>query len=102
MSSPRGTVAVLINPIGVIKGSEEALHREDRFLDLATYERLGKRRQTMFANQRSDSHIQSLPYSLIDRKRVYDVFAAYRKEKQSKGHIDTADRCVEHSVSLAI
>ena len=92
-------VAELITLIGVIKGSEEALQREDHCLDLAAYERVGKRRQTMFANQRSDSHIQSFPYSLIDRKRVYDVFAAYRKEKKSKGHIDTADRCVEHPVS---
>ncbi|KAH7101437.1 P-loop containing nucleoside triphosphate hydrolase protein [Auriculariales sp. MPI-PUGE-AT-0066] len=63
--------------MGVIKGSGESLLHAQRHLDFKAYENFSARRQSTFANQ---------------RKRIYDLFEAYQRQKRDKGHLDAADR----------
>ncbi|RXW12996.1 hypothetical protein EST38_g12858 [Candolleomyces aberdarensis] len=63
--------------LGVIKGSEQSLSHETRFLDLAAYRKLSYRAQHLFAKHRD---------------RIYSLFQAYMKHKKRRGEDDTADR----------
>ncbi|KAJ2926878.1 hypothetical protein H1R20_g10207, partial [Candolleomyces eurysporus] len=63
--------------LGVIKGSEQSLSHETRYLDLTTYTNLSHRAQHVFAKQRD---------------QLYSLFQAYMKYKKQRGEYDTADR----------
>lgn len=71
--------------IGVIKGSEESLSHENRFLDKSEYENLSHRAQYAFANQRDV---------------IYSIFSSFRKHKSLCGDYDAADRT--HNILKAI
>lgn len=70
---------------GVIKGSEESLSHENRFLDKSEYENLSHRAQYAFANQRDV---------------IYSIFSSFRKHKSLCGDYDAADRT--HNILKAI
>ncbi|RXW11436.1 hypothetical protein EST38_g14419, partial [Candolleomyces aberdarensis] len=61
----------------VIKGSEQSLSHDTRYLDLFAYTNLSHRTQHLFAKQRD---------------RIYLLFEAYMKRKRQRGESDTADR----------
>jgi hypothetical protein len=63
--------------LGVIKGSEHTLKREEGYLDRAAYLELSHRSNSTFASQ---------------REVVWKLFEAYLKRKRSLGHRDAADR----------
>ena len=65
--------------LGVIKGSELALDKEEGYLDQATYHSLSHRTQGTFANQ---------------REGIYTLFKAYMKRKKERSDYDAADRQV--------
>ncbi|RXW13065.1 hypothetical protein EST38_g12789 [Candolleomyces aberdarensis] len=63
--------------LGVIKGSEQSLSHETRYLDLKTYKNLSVRTQHVFAKQRD---------------QIYSIFLAYMNHKKQRGEDDTTDR----------
>ncbi|KAI9068145.1 hypothetical protein FKP32DRAFT_1672451 [Trametes sanguinea] len=63
--------------MGVIKGSELALHHPRGYLDRETYCNLSHRTQATFASQRDN---------------IYRLFQAYLKRKKERGDYDAADR----------
>ena len=67
---------VLIS-IGVIEGSEEALHYETCYVDAKAYGELSHRRHHVFST---------------NREKLYALFQAYMKVKKTRGEFDTADR----------
>lgn len=66
-------------PIGVIKGSEEALSSKTGILDENEYVSLSARSKSTFAEQR---HL------------VYQIFTLYQKKKREHRDYDSADRRV--------
>ena len=75
----RIAIAIVANALllGVIKGSELALTREEGYLDKQAYYNLSHRTQGTFANQ---------------RECIYKLFQAYLKRKKERGDYDAADR----------
>lgn len=61
---------------GVIKGSEEALTRDDACLSSSDYMQLNNKKRTSLATRRSD---------------VYTIFEMYEKQKHAENRFDAAD-----------
>ncbi|KAL0950587.1 hypothetical protein HGRIS_007379 [Hohenbuehelia grisea] len=71
--------------MGVIKGSEKALGTKDRHMDRQSYEELGHRSFSTFADQ---------------RHTIFDIFSAYTRQKRLNGDFDAADRTQAILLSL--
>ncbi|KAH7926210.1 hypothetical protein BV22DRAFT_1063475 [Leucogyrophana mollusca] len=71
--------------IGIIKGSEQTLSSDMRFLDNSTYSELSHRTRSTFATQ---------------REIVYSIFELYCKLKRQNRHQDIADRT--HTILKAV
>jgi hypothetical protein len=63
--------------LGVIKGSEATLKRDEGYIDRDTYLKLSHRSNSLFASRRDI---------------IWRLFEVYLKRKRSLGHRDAADR----------